>query len=445
MCSSADCALFSTQSVDTVRHANVGCICRPPGAAVSIQSVLGPGVHVHVPVWAEDSSASQAVFRRGFFPAHRPMLSSYDSSSAIDAVSMSPGSPSNDIAISTYQGYALGRIRSQSPVPSHMADCPDGHDGSMPQPDLREVAIAHAGARILPPDDVFMNAAPAIDAEASVPAAAVAPPPLPGTPAPEDVSQVGGMDENVSASAGSSPETRQEHAAMERQSPQTETCVRQGVMPGMTSFGCVSSAHFAANACAEGSPSRVAHASHPSHSVGGAVASSSRQAGLHDARSPAKSCQVSGLCNGTDAQCDYCSPHLEAGDALFSPSPAAHGSPVIDDVDYEADMQPPGSSSDADSKLPYDFHDMPDIDSLCGRWSSEPAGTSHPVQTPTRLTGRAACNLSTSCLVQVPCSCILTIASRSCMQYRGHRHVKPGRHPAHLLASGCTSIQQRCG
>lgn len=368
--------------------------------------MLGPGVHVHVPVWAEDSSASQAVFRRGFFPAHRPMLSSYDTSNVIDAIAISPGSPSNDIAISAYQGYALGRIRSQSPVP-HIADSPDRHDiGSSPRPALREVAIAHAGVRILPPDDVFLHAAPAIDAEASVPAAAVAPPSLPGTPAPERVSQVGVMDENVSASAGSTAGTLQERVAVGRQSIETEACVRHGVMAGIASFGRVLSAHFAANAHTEGLPGGVAHASHLSHSGAGAVASSSRQAGLYGARSPAQPlCQRFGLCDGIDVPCDNSSPRSEAGDALLSPSPTAHGSPVIEDVHDETDMLPSGSSSDADSKLPHDFYDMPDIDSLCGRWSSDPAGTSRPVQSPPTFTGRTACSLSARCLFSIPWSC----------------------------------------
>eukprot|EP00892_Ulva_mutabilis_P000653 jgi/Ulvmu1/10589/UM065_0043.1 len=98
----------------------------PPGAASSIQSVLGHGVHVHVPVWAEECPLSQGVFRRGFFPAHRPMLSSFDPSSSSDVITIAPASPSTDTGGAAYHGYALGRMRSRSPVP-HTGDSPSGH------------------------------------------------------------------------------------------------------------------------------------------------------------------------------------------------------------------------------------------------------------------------------------------------------------------------------
>lgn len=82
-------------------------MCRPSGAAEDISEILGRRVEVVVPADGGHNPQSQAVFRRGFLPAHRPILSSLMPSTGQADASASMMSDS-DFQCVAAQGYALG-------------------------------------------------------------------------------------------------------------------------------------------------------------------------------------------------------------------------------------------------------------------------------------------------------------------------------------------------
>lgn len=82
--------------------------CRPSGAAEEICEILGPQVKVEVPIWSGQNPRSQAVFRRGFLPAHRPILSSLVPSTGQAGANMASMMSDSDFECVAAQGYALG-------------------------------------------------------------------------------------------------------------------------------------------------------------------------------------------------------------------------------------------------------------------------------------------------------------------------------------------------
>lgn len=201
--------------------------------------MLGNGVHVHVPVWADECPQSQAVFRRGFFPAHRPMLSSYDPLNSHDAVTIRPASPCTDAGGAAYHGYALGRVQSRSPVP-HTGDSPTGHSSdSAIRPIASRITAANDGAQ-RPAADFAMasgaaHAPNSEDAPAGGDARAAAA--VPDTPAANRAIQAAtAVEDAVLVCAASTADAMQEHClpgAGAQDSFALGATVRHGLMAGM--------------------------------------------------------------------------------------------------------------------------------------------------------------------------------------------------------------------
>ena len=82
--------------------------CRPAGSAEEIREILGHSVKVEVPALSGQNPRSQAVFRRGFLPAHRPILSSLVPTSGQSGAHMASMMSDTDFECVAAQGYALG-------------------------------------------------------------------------------------------------------------------------------------------------------------------------------------------------------------------------------------------------------------------------------------------------------------------------------------------------
>lgn len=380
---------MSPAALQKVNLFTVSCcallVCRPPGAALSIRSVLGPGVHVHVPVWPEDSPECQAVFRRGFYPAHRPMLSSYDPSTSSDTIAISPGSPSNDAGVSTYQGYALGRVRSQSPAPSQITDSPSRHDGGSR---AGAVVPAHAGEQ-----RVHGASGSAQDAaDASLAASVVAPTNLPRTPAPDGAVPLGSRGACVSASAGHAAGTLSENAPAGPTSHTMAARVSPGCITDMAICGGgltrFLSAQFATSTGSEGVQGGASRPPHLSRSAGHAAGSSRHTSQSFRQGRANRKFTASGFPNALDPRHADTESCPDTGGTLSGHCPEpVHGVSVVDNIFNEGVMQPQDSSSD-DSLLSNDIHSMQDIDQLCGSRSSRAAAASHPGRLPPSSTGR---------------------------------------------------------